>query len=174
MKNQIMRSWILVIGVLFLLAFTVSAMNAQEIDGKIGAGGVYYSADVPGSIGGFGVLAIPIKADGKLKSFSGFKVFGATETDPANLEIAGHRLRYSATTGFAYKIYQKQWFSVHALTDFGLESNGLDTGATTDLGGFFHFAINPRFGVMVIAAAQYSTIEDSWIVNPAVGLSVKF
>jgi hypothetical protein len=163
----------------FLLLLFVLPVAAQDstLHGRTAIGGLYYSADVPGTVGGFGAMTIPLPIGtetNKLQSFSGFKVFGAKETEPANLVIGSHRLRYKAFTGVSYALLRYGWFSVHALADGGIISSGTDTSGTADLGGFVHVAFTPRVGMAFIAAAEYDGIESAWVVNPAGGFTFKF
>jgi hypothetical protein len=162
---------IMIVGILVLLP---AVSSAQELDGRIGVAGFYYSNDVPGSIGGFGALSSPLTEDGKTRNFTGFKLFSADPEGPGNVILAGQKLRYNIFTGFSRQLIKFGDFTVHAMGTGGFETDGEQSSGTADLGGFGHFAISDRCGVMVIGAAEYSGIESAWIINPAVGFSFKF
>jgi hypothetical protein len=164
-----------IFAVLFLIIFGAMSLQAQDqVVDRVGVMGVYYSADIPGTVGGFGAVAIPFGQEDKLRSFTAFKVFGATEDDPGNLIVAGHRIRYRMVTGFERQILDFKKFSVHALFAGGFVTDGSDTAGAADMGGFVYIPINKRFGLALIASAEYDGIEQAWVVNPAGGLTIKF
>lgn len=164
-----------ILAVLITLGLALpSSSYAQDMAGKVAAFGPYYSADIPGSVGGFAVMAVPVGDEGNLKSFSGFKIFAADAEDPGNLILAGRRLRYNIFTGFSYKLLSLGKLSIHSLGTGGFETNGEVNSGTANLGGFAHYQITPKIGFMAIGAAEYSGIEGAWVINPAGGLTFHF